>query len=311
MSSPTQESRRRLSAGAKAALDEYLAREREELVREAVARSETGRITAEDIVNAYTRRRAMESGNSDGVRAVARAVFTTGARSSSRLLLINGVVVVLVSILALLISLTLQQSDASASTMVWLTVAVISVVGASLGALIATLQSSRERLRLAQAAQDEVKSASDAARSASKDSQSAYERILNATRYSSSPDSMDRAGFLIVWSEFESGVRQLGYTALGIPERDASRYPVGELLRKLAKSGVIDESFYVRVRSTLEARNRLVHMQNVPSHQLEAATIEAAALRDEVFALSREYIVPADSVDDKHFPPRTGANPRQ
>ena len=311
MSRPIQESGRRLSAGAEAALEEYLDREREQLVREAVASRGSGQVTAEDIVIAYTRRRAIESGNSDGVRAVARAAFTTSARSSSRLLLINGVVVVLASILALLISLTLQQSDASTSTMVWLTVAVVAVVGASLGALIATLQSSRERLRLAQVAQDEVKSASDAARSAHKESQSAYERILNATRYASSPDSMDRAGFLVVWSEFESELRQLGYTALGIPERDASRYPVGELLRKLAKSGVIDESFYARVRTTLEARNRLVHLQNVPSHQIEAATIEAAALRDEVSALARKPPGPAAVIDDEGFPPLSGADPRR
>lgn len=76
--------------------------------------------------------------------------------------------------------------------------------------------------------------------------------------------------FLTGWISLEMDLRELGTSALGIPEEDARRYPLGELLRLLVRSNVITEEAYSATRSLLALRNAVMH----------AGSFDAAALKD-------------------------------
>lgn len=262
----------RLTPAGRQALEEYLTAERSRILTEARTLSRNGAIGASEIVNAY--------GAIAERDRLGRAFYPSQRSTASPLLLLVTSLGLLVGLSGIVVGLVVQLGHDSGSKTGGGLLAILA--GAGFGVLLGVftlLYSRRLRWRFPPYEAFEARpirpkwSIMD---SALRD----YEWSLSSALQADTPSrQFARANnfslemeFIARWRQFERLLRELAVASLGLPESDATRYPIGEMLRQLEQSGVIDAAFYESTRACLAVRNAVLHEASTPQSKVALAT---------------------------------------
>jgi hypothetical protein len=277
MTDPARSSRPpRLSPAAKVALDEYLEAERNRVVREAdQLRRSSGPLTARDIVNAYDAIQERERG-----KVVAQALnveYRSAGPSLKLAVALVGSGAALVSAVVIAATTLASQgtpppTPTSDGVVLGLTATIIGIAIAGAGFFLGRYLVSRSSR------------SNEHVPIVGRDAGSETTESIAAT--TGSPRG---AAFVMRWTNFERDLRKLATNAVGVPTDVAERYPVGELLRTFARSGVISESFYDQTRRALSTRNLVLHGSGASEADLAKANASLDALLAELKELLRVH----------------------
>jgi hypothetical protein len=266
----------RLTSAGAAALEEFLERERRRILDEALSLSRGEVLGASDIVNAYE-----SLAESDRQPTLAGSFAFRETRRSSTIRTTGMLVVILILFTtmaaAVVLALWPQSGEATSfPTTLPLIVASFGAV-AAVGATITFWHEAKQAAERRRAAEFTRKRVNDA-------------RLDDAFVPINIGDlELSSTEFIIRWAEFESSLRRMTVRTLGMAEKDAERYPIGEMLRGLSRSGIVTARFYDDTRRALAVRNALIHGGSAPKSDVEASIIKLDRLQTEAHHILREH----------------------
>ena len=260
--------RDRLTPAARATLDEFAGRYSERVLREAASLSRSAILTPEDVVNAHetiqARNEARRSGGALTSMRVAE-VFRQ-RRRNILLILIATYSLVLTVLTSILTSASLIEPSATLNV-VQIGLGVFGICALAV-ALIRDMRESRELQSLSRQEQlvrwNEVRGS--VATGGSRSAPSRQQLRKESEKASNLTDNMS---LVVRWIELEQDLKILSSRALSIPPYQADLMPIGELLRSLHRSEVLDERTYTDLRMVLEGRNRIVHGRDISDTERE------------------------------------------
>ncbi|WP_314506025.1 hypothetical protein [uncultured Microbacterium sp.] len=285
-----------LTSGGEAALMEYLNAERSRILAEATSLSDGGPLTAADIVNAYGALEARQSApvflsGSTAARSQISGSVDADDRRKWNWVLASVAAIVTGGALAAALAMSLQNGG-EGWTGFWSIVIPIVAVGFAGWAVVRTLVSSARELAEARLLIAERKAARLNREAIRFDPDSSVRLTLADEPLT--PDTTQGLEFVIRWGSVESDLRRLGTNTLGISEESVERYPIGELLRGLLRSGVITSDFYDDARTLLRVRNEILHSQGPSKSELGTALDLVEPVQDWARKLVKDYPLPID-----------------
>lgn len=265
----------RLTPAAEATVDEYAERLRRELIFEAVTLSADEEVTPADIVNARGSLEARKRG--PAVDDFGMHLLESSFRRDRRVAI--WLLVALAALTFNLINGAFLSIGVTPDGEWWLiftlTVTAVGVAAlAAAGALLGRSASDRRlfMMRSSRGKTDRPFTGEDLAVAADPwvEFASGFGSNTVGARDSDRDDRRVDLALISTWIDVERDLRRLATLALGIFEEDARGYPMGELLRLLNRSGVLDDATVDDTRRMLAVRNQLVHANGPIDNPVES-----------------------------------------